>query len=405
MSNNSQDAPRPFPKYPNLRYLKDQAKDLMKAGGAESITDAQFKVARLYGFASWPKLKAQIDSLEEIGQLKQAIDHNDIDRVKTLMTRNPALHQAPLGYAKNGPLTWVAECRIPWGPPAPARLAMARWMIENGSDIHQGGDGPLMRAALRGERIPMMELLVACGANVNAEWNGDFPILFAPCESVDPVALQWLLGHGADPNGPMPNPRITALDYLIGTYARSATLGTCIDLLLNAGGVSRYNLPGVLDTIQGRVDRLAERLDANPALVRQPFPELDCGSTGARRLLLQGATLLHVAAEYGSVDAARLLLDRGAAVNARALVDDAGVGGQTPIFHAVTQFDDWGLAMTHLLLEHGADLSVRVKVPGHYERPDEVVECTPLGYALRFPGAELPNAKTLNLLQERGGME
>jgi ankyrin repeat protein len=405
MANHSQDAPRPLPERPNLRHLKDQAKDLLKAGAAESITAAQLKVARLYGFASWPKLKAHLDSLEEIGQLKRAIDHNDIDRIKTLMVRNPALHRAPLGYAKNGPLTWAAECRVPWGPPAPVRLAIARWMIENGSEIHQGGDGPLMRAALRGERIPMMELLVAHGANVNAEWNGDFPILFAPCESVDPVALQWLLEHGADPNGPKPHRRVTALDYLIGTYARSAKLGTCIDLLLNAGGVSRYNLPGVLDTIQGRVDRLAERLDANSALVHQRFPELDCGSTGARRLLLQGATLLHVAAEYGSVDTARLLLDRGAAVNARALVDEAGVGGQTPIFHAVSQFDDWGLAMTQLLLEHGADLSVRVKLPGHYERPDEVVECTPLGYALRFPGAELPNAKTLKLLQERGGME
>ena len=32
--------------------------------------------------------------------------------------------------------------------PSEARLAMARWMIENGSDVHQGGDGPLMRAAL-----------------------------------------------------------------------------------------------------------------------------------------------------------------------------------------------------------------------------------------------------------------
>jgi hypothetical protein len=25
---------------------------------------------------------------------------------------------------------------------------MATWMIEQGSDVHQGGDGPLMRAAL-----------------------------------------------------------------------------------------------------------------------------------------------------------------------------------------------------------------------------------------------------------------
>ena len=86
--------PRPLPDRPNLRHLKDQAKDLLKAGAAASITDAQFQIARLYGFASWPKLKAHIDSLEEIGQLKQAIDTNDIVRVKTMMTRNSALNEA-----------------------------------------------------------------------------------------------------------------------------------------------------------------------------------------------------------------------------------------------------------------------------------------------------------------------
>src|SRR5712671_2177848 len=53
-----------------------------------------------------------VDSLDEIGQLKQAIDTNDLARVKNLITRNPELHRAPLGYAKNGPLTWVAECRV-----------------------------------------------------------------------------------------------------------------------------------------------------------------------------------------------------------------------------------------------------------------------------------------------------
>jgi hypothetical protein len=35
---------------------------------------------------------------------------------------------------------------------------MAEWMIAHGSDVHQGGDGPLMRAALNAYRIPMMEL-------------------------------------------------------------------------------------------------------------------------------------------------------------------------------------------------------------------------------------------------------
>jgi hypothetical protein len=407
MSNDSTGAPRPLPERPDLRHLKDQAKDLLKAGGADSITDAQFRIARIYGFASWPKLKAHIDSVNETGQLKQAIDCNDLERVKALMTGNPALHRTPLGYGRNGPLTWVAECRIPWGPPAPVRLVMAKWMIENGSDIHQGGDGPLMRAVLRGERVPMMELLVSHGASVNAEWNGDFPILFAPCESVDPVAMRWLLEHGADPNCPKPGRQVTALDYLIGSYIRSEKLGSCIDLLVSRGGTSRYDLPGVLDTIQDRRDRLAARLDAEPGLVHQRYPELDCGSTGARRLLLEGATLLHVAAEFGSVESARFLMARGAPVNARASLHEAGTGEQTAIFHAVTQFNDRGLAMAQLLLDAGADLSVRVKLPGHYERLDEVVECTPLGYALRFPGSELPgsNEKTIQLRRERGGEE
>jgi hypothetical protein len=200
MSIDHPETPRPLPDRPNLRHLKDQAKDLLKTGASASITDAQFKIARLYGFASWPKLKAHIDSLEEIGQLKQAIDTNDIDRVKTMMTRNPTLHSAPLGYGKDGPLTWVAECRVPWESPSPARLAMATWMLAHGSDVHQGGDGPLMRAALNGYRIPMMELLVSHGADVNALWHGQFPIIFAPCESLDPAALKWLLDHGANPN-------------------------------------------------------------------------------------------------------------------------------------------------------------------------------------------------------------
>ena len=46
MSTDPQAAPRPLPDRPNLRHLKDQAKDLLKTGAAASITDAQFRVAR-----------------------------------------------------------------------------------------------------------------------------------------------------------------------------------------------------------------------------------------------------------------------------------------------------------------------------------------------------------------------
>ena len=391
---------RSLPDRPNLRHLKDQAKSLLKAGATASLTEAQLKIARLYGFASWPKLKAHVESVEEVEQLKQAIDTNDLDRVKTLMTSNPALHRAPLGYAKNGPLTWVAECRVPWEPPSLTRLEMADWMIDRGSDVHQGGDGPLMRATL-GDRIPMMELLVSRGADVNALWNGNYPIIFGACEVVDPASLKWLLEHGADPNCPKFGKQ-TALDYLIATYTRSPELGNCVELLLAAGGVTKYDVPCLLDLLQGRLERVAGQLEASPTLVHRRFTELDCGETATRRLLLQGATLLHVAAEFGNAEAAKLLLDRGADANARATVDSAGVGGQTPIFHAVSQNRDWGFAVTQLLLERGADLAVRVKLPGHYERLDEVVECSPLGYALRFPGSE---GKTVALLRQRNATE
>src|SRR5437868_283206 len=288
---------------------------------------------------------------------------------------------------------------------------MAEWMLAHGSDVHQGGDGALMRASLNGYRIPMMELLVSHGADVNARWHGEFPIIFAPCESLDPAALEWLLDHGANPNRRDHNYEIsghsysgTALDYVIGSYARSPErLSACIDILLAAGGTTKYDAPAVVQLLRGRVDSLATLLDGDPTLAGKRFDELDFGTTGGRLLTLRGATLLHVSAEYNNLAAAALLLERGADVNARTTVDGAGVGGQTALFHSVTQFDDAGLPVTQLLLERGADLTVRVKVPGHYERPGEIVECTALGYALLFGGAS--ERRTITLLRERGATE
>ena len=82
-------------------------------------------------------MRSHIETIEEFGTLKQAIDTNDCERVKVLMTKNPELHRAPLGYNKNGPLTWVAECRIPWERPGKVRLSIAQWMIYHGFDVHQ----------------------------------------------------------------------------------------------------------------------------------------------------------------------------------------------------------------------------------------------------------------------------
>jgi ankyrin repeat protein len=161
----------------------------------------------------------------------------------------------------------------------------------------------------------------------------------------------------------------------------------------------------VLDVLRGDLDVVSRRLDADPALTDERFPTLDFGTTGGRMLTLRGATLLHVAADYLNTDLVSLLLSRGADVNARATVDDGGVGGQTALFHAATQFFDAGLPVVRMLVERGAELNVRARLPGHYERPGEVVECTPLGYAVLLHGESRSEGRTIAFLRERGASE
>lgn len=247
-------------------------------------------------------------------------------------------------------------------------------------------DAPLQALAQPG-CIPIMELLVHHGADVNGLCWGWFPVLFTPCENLEPEPLQWLLDHGADPNRGNPKSPGTALDYTIETYPRDPKrLSRCIDILLAAGARTRYDVPGVLPLLRNRNQELAALLDARPSLIDRRYPELDaCGASGGRLLTLRGATLLHVAAEYGFFDATRFLLDRGADVNARADVDPNGVGGQTPIFHALTHFMGTNPEVGDLLIQRGADLTIRARVPGHYERPGEILDVSAAEYAALFP--------------------
>jgi hypothetical protein len=58
---------RTLPARPNLEYLKNEAKDrlvdLRRADPRAQLSDAQFALAKDYGFESWPKLKEHVESL------------------------------------------------------------------------------------------------------------------------------------------------------------------------------------------------------------------------------------------------------------------------------------------------------------------------------------------------------
>ena len=60
---------RNLPTHPNLEHLKKQAKDLLhelkQQNSDEHLAEAQFALAREYGFASWPKLKAYVEAETE----------------------------------------------------------------------------------------------------------------------------------------------------------------------------------------------------------------------------------------------------------------------------------------------------------------------------------------------------
>ena len=61
---------RDLPPQPSLEYLRKQAKALLSEmqqhNPALQLADAQHALAREYGFASWPKLKAHVNALSHV---------------------------------------------------------------------------------------------------------------------------------------------------------------------------------------------------------------------------------------------------------------------------------------------------------------------------------------------------
>jgi len=82
-----------LPDAPNLEWLRKQAKrrlaELRRTNPDAKLADAQFDLAKRYGFASWRALKSHIDSLTVDGQLFDAARRGDVDRLVTLLDAHP----------------------------------------------------------------------------------------------------------------------------------------------------------------------------------------------------------------------------------------------------------------------------------------------------------------------------
>ena len=119
----------------------------------------------------------------------------------------------------------------------------------------------------------------------------------------------------------------TLTNTLIEMYLRSDRFPDCLRLLLERGAV--LDDPKIAPVLLNDPDALAAAVRSDPGLLKHKTTMV-CAFTP-----LSGASLLHVAAEYGHLHVARTLLDLGAEVDVRAAIDSAGFGGQSPLFHTV----------------------------------------------------------------------
>jgi ankyrin repeat protein len=158
---------RALPERPDLDQLKRQAGDLLAAfragepdaasevtahyGGADPATfalhEAQLVLARAYGFASWPRLKAYIDGVTVAG-LAAAVSAGDMDKVRTMLAARPEIvHLDVSEHDEHRVLHYAVLARNP---------EMVRVLMDHGADPlkgiwpHRGATSPLTIASERG---------------------------------------------------------------------------------------------------------------------------------------------------------------------------------------------------------------------------------------------------------------
>lgn len=136
------------------------------------------------------------------------------------------------------------------------------------------------------------------------------------------------------------------VNSLIEMYTRSDRFPACFRLLLEHG--AELDDPLLIPVLLDDATSLTAAIQTNPLLLEHRTTLTSAFTP------LTGASLLHVAAEYGHLKAARVLLTMGMEVDARAAVDDLGLNGHTPLFHTVNSNANRSAPVMRLLLEAGA---------------------------------------------------
>jgi ankyrin repeat protein len=395
---------RRLPEQPSLEQLRKQAKDLLRdyrsgldSAVAEviqfehsptratfSLSDAQRVIARAYGFASWPKLKAFVDGAT-IARFINAVKAGALDQVRSMLASRPEL--IAMDAAENDEHRGLHYAVLG------RDLAMVRLLMEAGADARKGIfphrdatsalalarerdfndvvavieeeerqrreemscpnatvspiQDQISAAISRGDDRTAMQLLDADRTLIQACDRDGLTPLHVAARANSIALIEWLLQKRAsvrkkDPNG------FTPLDHAALAVDprndRAERFPRVAAILLGHG--SKLTLRAAVAL--GECLQVRRFIAAEPGLLRE----------------IKDPGLLALAVKHRQLEVAQLLLDLGADVDERILLEQVEEPTESwgmPLWNAALAGD---LAMTRLLLDRGADPNANVYASG-----------------------------------------
>jgi hypothetical protein len=418
---------RRLPVRPDLDQVHRQAKGLLRAihagdpdaigelrehhpepiePSAAKLADAQLVLARSYQTSSWTRLVHAV-------QLADAIWRDDIESVRTLVTRNPALidEQVLLRRDSN------------WGPPMTyaanlGRDAIIRLLRSLGARDLESAAG---RAALQGKSDTLHMIYDLAGRPSIGKSS-----LAGPAYTLSVEGTAAFLALGARMTGPE-GVDATTMEHLLGTDSRNPPAKhRILEMYIEHG----FEPPdtAVMALHRGRIDLLEAHLSRDPDLFTRTFDISDifplapaCARDPytAQGTPVHGTTLLHIAAYFDELEIAEWLLDRGMNPDTPSAVDGDGFGGYSALYSSVvSQRGFWvnygkgepdEARFTRLLLDRGANPNVRASLRHRLEEGHggglmhEYRNVTPLGWGEQFHARIFVSRESLRLVEARGG--
>jgi ankyrin repeat protein len=417
---------------PDIDQLRRQARELLEAYRSQSpdavlevdayhrnatpdtfaLHDAQFVLARAYGFESWPKLKAAVEGVTT-KRLYEAVKKGDLGEVRALLARRPEIVDLLPG-GPSGPEVRTLHIAV-----MARDVEMTRLLLEAGADTRDGiwpnrdATSPRTIAEERGydEIVALMTAHEEKRGARSVDAHGDGvrrlrdammtggeeaviavfesePTLAGMCQPDGVTMLHraaqygllrvatWLLDHGADVN------KQSQLDFWRwkGRTPLEFAVWECI---ADTDRSTREAMAALL------IERGAELTPLAAAALGRWDYLASCAPNS-----LQGKAVLQAAVRGDRPDVLRRLLETGLDPNEQmqlGQIEEQTFSSGGPLLEAV---NTGRIDMARLLLAHGADPNASVFTSG---------SATAAAYNGGSPRTHAPDQAMIDLMIEQGG--